>query len=52
MNTYGQDKVMFATNFPMLQLDKCAEQARALDLKPEALAKFLSGNARRVFQLR
>jgi predicted TIM-barrel fold metal-dependent hydrolase len=51
MNTYGQDKVMFATNFPMLQLDKCAQQALALDLKPEAKAKFLAGNAKRVFKL-
>ena len=49
MNTYGQDKVLFGTNFPMLPLEKCAEQALALELKPEAKAKFLSGNARRVF---
>jgi uncharacterized protein len=49
MNSYGQDKVLFATNFPMLKLDVCASQAAALDLKPAAKAKFLSGNARRVF---
>ena len=49
MNSYGQDKVLFGTNFPMLSLEKCAEQALALELKPEAKAKFLSGNARRVF---
>jgi predicted TIM-barrel fold metal-dependent hydrolase len=49
MNTYGQDKVLFATNFPMLSLEKCAKQAVALDLKPEAKTSFLSGNARRVF---
>ena len=49
MNTYGQDKVLFGTNFPMLSLKKCADQALALDLKPEAKAKFLSGNAKRLF---
>ena len=49
MNTYGQDKVLFGTNFPMLSLADCAEQARGLELKSEAKAKFLSGNARRVF---
>jgi predicted TIM-barrel fold metal-dependent hydrolase len=49
MNTYGQDKVLFGTNFPMLSLKKCAEQALSLDLKPEAKAKFLWGNAKRVF---
>ncbi len=51
MNSYGQDKVLFGTNFPMLSLSTCAEQARALDLKPEAKRKFLSENARRVFGL-
>jgi predicted TIM-barrel fold metal-dependent hydrolase len=51
MNTYGQDKVLFGTNFPMLSLQECARQAAALDLKPLALAKFLSGNARRVFDI-
>jgi predicted TIM-barrel fold metal-dependent hydrolase len=51
MNSYGQDKVLFGTNFPMLSLDECARQALALELKPEARAKFLSGNARRVFGL-
>jgi len=51
MNSNGQDKVLFGTNFPMLDLKKCAEQALALDLKPEARTKFLSSNARRVFRL-
>jgi len=51
MNTYGQDKVLFGTNFPMLDLKKCAEQAVSLELKSEALEKFLSGNAKRVFRL-
>jgi predicted TIM-barrel fold metal-dependent hydrolase len=51
MNSHGQDKVLFATNFPMLELKKCVDQAVTLDLKPEARAKFLSGNARRVFGL-
>jgi uncharacterized protein len=49
MNTYGQDKVLFGTNFPMLSLEQCAQQARGLELKSEAKAKFLAGNARRVF---
>jgi len=51
MNSYGQDKVLFGTNFPMLALEKCAQQARALDLKPEAKLKFLRENARRVYKL-
>jgi uncharacterized protein len=51
MNSYGQDKVLFGTNFPMLALEKCAEQARLLELKPEAKQKFLRDNAVRVFKL-
>jgi len=51
MNSYGQDKVLFATNFPMLELKKCTDQVATLDLKAEVRAKFLNGNAKRVFNL-
>ncbi len=51
MKTYGKDKVLFGTNFPMLSLEKCAEQARALNMPDAAKANFLSENARRVFGL-
>ena len=51
MNSYGQDKVLFGTNFPMLSLAECAKQALALELKPAAKAKFLLENANRVFAL-
>ncbi len=51
MNSYGREKVLFGTNFPQLALERCTEQALALELKPAALEAFLYGNARRVFQL-
>jgi predicted TIM-barrel fold metal-dependent hydrolase len=51
MSTYGQDKVLFGTNFPMLSLKECAEQARALKIPDAAKEKFLSKNAGRVFKL-
>jgi predicted TIM-barrel fold metal-dependent hydrolase len=51
MNSYGKDKVLFGTNFPQLALDKCADQARALELSPAARAAFFRDNARRVFRL-
>jgi hypothetical protein len=51
MKTYGQDKVLFGTNFPQLPFDKCVEQARALGLPEEVERKFLHENARRVFKL-
>ncbi|HVF89017.1 MAG TPA: amidohydrolase family protein [Blastocatellia bacterium] len=51
MKTYGREKVLFGTNFPQLSLEKCVEQAVALDLPDEARAAFLGENARRVFRL-
>jgi hypothetical protein len=51
MKTYGKEKVLFGTNFPQLSLEKCAEQARGIDLSEEARAAFLRENARRVFKL-
>jgi predicted TIM-barrel fold metal-dependent hydrolase len=51
MSSNGRDKVLFGTNFPQLMLGKCAEQARALELRPEARAAFFHDNARRVFNL-
>lgn len=51
MRTYGQDKVLFGTNFPQLPHDKCMQQVKALGLSEEVEAKFLHGNARRVFRL-
>jgi len=50
MNTRGQDKVLFATDFPFLPFDRCVDTARALDLKPPVLEKYLRDNARRVFR--
>jgi hypothetical protein len=51
MKTYGQDKVLFGTNFPQLPFDKCVEQARALGLPEDVERKFFYENARRVFKL-
>lgn len=51
MNTYGRDKVLFGTNFPMLGFDQCAEQALQLDLNDKCRPAFLRDNARRVFKL-
>lgn len=51
MNTYGRTKVLFGTNFPQLAFKRCADEARALELRPESRTAFLSENARRVFKL-
>jgi hypothetical protein len=39
------------TNFPQLRLDKCMEQVRKMKLEPAIERKFLSENARKVFEL-
>ncbi len=51
LTTYGQDKVLFGTNFPQLSWEKCVQQVQAMNLPQEIQAKFLGGNARRVFRL-
>ena len=51
LKTYGQDKVLFGTNFPQLSWEKCVQQVYAMNLPEEVQTKFLGGNARRVFQL-
>jgi len=50
MNTRGQDKVMFATDFPFLPFDRAVEAARALPFRPGVLEKYLRDNAKRVFR--
>jgi predicted TIM-barrel fold metal-dependent hydrolase len=51
LKTYGQDKVLFGTNFPQLSWEKCVQQVNAMNLPEEIQTKFLGENARRVFQL-
>lgn len=49
MNTRGQDRVLFATDYPFLTLERCLEEARGLDLREGVLDKFLYSNALRLF---
>jgi uncharacterized protein len=51
INTYGQDKVLFGTDFPVLDFEKTRQQVEALDLRPEARRKLLRENALRVYGL-
>lgn len=45
MNTRGEDRVMFATDFPFLEMDRCIAEARTLDLREGVLDKYLYANA-------
>jgi predicted TIM-barrel fold metal-dependent hydrolase len=49
MRTRGPDKVMFASDHPLLELDKCIADLQHLDLPPEALDAYAYANAARLF---
>ena len=51
LNSYGQDKVIFGTDFPVLNFKRTREEIDALALKPEVMQKFLRDNVRRVYKL-
>ncbi|NQD94380.1 amidohydrolase family protein, partial [Pseudomonas sp. CrR25] len=51
MQSYGQDKVLFGSNFPQLALSRCMSQVEEVGLSAQVQAKFLHENARRVFKL-
>jgi predicted TIM-barrel fold metal-dependent hydrolase len=49
MNTRGQDKVMYASDHPVLPMKRCIDEAGQLDLREGVLDKFLRHNAERLF---
>ena len=49
MNTRGQDKVMFASDHPVLSFERCIKEAEELDFREGVLDKFLYANASRLF---
>ena len=48
LRTRGQERILFASDHPVLSMDRCVTEARALDLPPAALTAFLYGNAERL----
>ena len=46
-----QDKVLFATAWPLLPLEQAVQDVRSLPLKEEVKAKWLGENARRLLRL-
>lgn len=49
MNTRGKSKVMFASDHPAIQMERCLKEALQLDLREGVLEGFLYDNAQRVF---
>jgi predicted TIM-barrel fold metal-dependent hydrolase len=52
INGYGQDKVLFGSDFPILDFERTREEIEALGLKPQAKKKLLRDNALRVYKLK
>ena len=51
LKSYGQDKVIFGTDFPVLDFERTRQEIEALGLKPGALKKLLRDNICRVYGL-
>jgi predicted TIM-barrel fold metal-dependent hydrolase len=52
IDSYGQDKVMFGTDFPVLHFKRMRDEVAALGLRPGPLRKFLRDNALRIYGLK
>lgn len=51
INSYGQDKVMFGTDFPILGFERTTKEIEELNFKPEVHQKLMRDNAMRVYKL-
>ena len=51
INSYGQNKVIFGTDFPVLRFKRTVDEVDEFGLKPEVRKKFMRDNAIRVYGL-
>ncbi len=51
LNTYGREKVLFGTDWPVIDPERSVAEIDALDLRPEAKRLLMRDNALRVFRL-
>jgi uncharacterized protein len=49
MSTRGKDRILFASDYPVLSMQRCLDEARKLDLTPEVRDAWLHGNAHAFF---
>jgi predicted TIM-barrel fold metal-dependent hydrolase len=52
LNTYGQDKVLFGTDYPVLDFERTRAELEALGLREEPKRKMLRDNALRIYKLK
>ena len=51
INSWGQDKVIFGTDYPVLDFERTLNEIDALGIRPAALEKLLRENARKLYRL-
>ena len=51
VDSFGQDKVIFGTDYPVLDFERTRREIEALGLKEETKRKLLRDNARRIYRL-
>ena len=51
LNTYGQDKVLFGTDWPVIDPERAVKEISDLNLRDEPMQKLMRDNAHRVFKL-
>jgi len=51
VNTWGQDKVLFGTDWPVIDPERAIAEIEELGLRPEPARKLLRDNALRLFRL-
>jgi len=47
----GRQKLIFASDEPLIPIARALDDARALDMSAEAMDAFLGGNASRIFRI-
>ncbi len=51
LDSYGRDKVLFGTDFPVLDFERAMAEIDGLGLKPASRRKLLRDNAMRIYGL-
>jgi uncharacterized protein len=51
LNSWGRDKVLFGTDWPVIDPERAVAEIEELELRPESKKKFLRENALRLFRL-
>ncbi len=51
INTYGQDKVLFGTDYPALAFQRTRQEIEALNLRPDPARKFMRDNALKLYKI-